>query len=101
MAIFAAGDLTDPHGTHRKCLEIILQVQAEEQEKIKKDSTYVSFFPDSKKTFFYRGAWEEWELPMCRMIVPMTPIGVENKMKAILKHQSQKDAPMFPGDDKR
>lgn len=38
---------------------------------------------------------------MCRMIVPMTPIGVENKMKAILKHQSQKDAPMFPGDDKR
>lgn len=53
------------------------------------------------KNIFYRGAWEEWELAMCRMIVPLSPVEVDEKVRSILKHQSQKDSPMFPGDDPR
>ena len=66
-----------------------------------KDPTYCSVFPPAENIYFYRGAWEEWELMVSRVIVPMSPLEVENKMAAILKHQSQKDLPMFPGEDKR
>ena len=52
------GDLTDPHGTHRKCLEVILQLHHQEVAKAKEDSSYVSLFPPPEKVFFYRGAWE-------------------------------------------
>jgi glucosamine-6-phosphate deaminase len=49
----------------------------------------------------YRGAWEEWSIPMARIIVPLSPKDVYNKTMAIWKHQSQKDGPMFLGEDKR
>jgi glucosamine-6-phosphate deaminase len=49
----------------------------------------------------YRGAWEEWTIPMSKVIVPLSPKDVEDKFAAIIKHQSQKENPMFPGDDKR
>lgn len=58
--VYAAGDLTDPHGTHRICLEALLKVLDE-----------MAFNP--KKVFLYRGAWEEWELEMVHSIIPMSP----------------------------
>jgi glucosamine-6-phosphate deaminase len=67
------GDLGDPHGTHRKCLETILKVEDEEYSKSKSNSSYKSIFPPREKIFFYKGAWEEWDLAMCRVIVPMYP----------------------------
>jgi glucosamine-6-phosphate deaminase len=76
-------------------------VQGEEVKKCKLDSQHISLFPHPEKIFFYRGAWEEWDLSICRVIVPMSPSEVDQKMFSILRHQSQKDAPMFPGDDKR
>jgi glucosamine-6-phosphate deaminase len=49
----------------------------------------------------YRGAWEEWTIPMSKFIVPLSPKDVDDKFSAIIKHQSQKENPLFPGDDKR
>ena len=72
--LLGIGDLTDPHGTHRKCLQIILHLFEEEQRKEKENPNYTSLFPPADKIFFYRGAWEEWELPMTRVIVPMSPV---------------------------
>ena len=54
------GDLTDPHGTHRKCLQIILHIFEEETKKQKEDPQHISLFPPPEKILFYRGAWEEW-----------------------------------------
>lgn len=93
--------MADPHGTHKKCLNLILQVQSEDEAKAKSDPSYVPLFPPPTSIYLYRGAWEEWDLAMCRTIVPMSPNDVEQKVVSILKHQSQKDGPMFPGDDKR
>jgi glucosamine-6-phosphate deaminase len=86
--IYAAGDLTDPHGTHRVCLEALLKVTDE-----------ISF--NTEHIFLYRGAWEEWELEMTHSIIPMSPEEINKKRDSIFKHQSQKDRPMFPGNDKR
>ena len=86
--IFAAGDLTDPHGTHRVCLELLLSVLDAEK-----------FNPEN--VLLYRGAWDEWEVELCDFIVPMSPMESEKKRESILKHQSQKDRPMFPGNDIR
>jgi glucosamine-6-phosphate deaminase len=86
--IYAAGDLTDPHGTHRICLEALLKVTDE-----------IAF--DAEHIFLYRGAWEEWELEMVNSIVPMSPDEITKKRDSIFKHQSQKDRPMFPGNDRR
>ncbi len=90
--IFAAGDLSDPHGTHRVCLEAITQAlaQCSKQEWFK--SCYV---------WLYRGAWQEWPIEAIDMAVPLSPAEVFSKRKAIFKHQSQKDAPVFPGPDNR
>jgi glucosamine-6-phosphate deaminase len=59
-AIYAAGDLSDPHGTHRKCLEILIHIFNEEEKKVKENPNYKSLFPPAKKFFLYRGAWKEW-----------------------------------------
>lgn len=92
--IFAAGDLSDPHGTHRVCLEIIYKTLErfveERAEWIR--SCYV---------WLYRGAWQEWEIADMEMAVPIGPKDMKRKIKAIFKHQSQKDSAMFPGNDKR
>jgi glucosamine-6-phosphate deaminase len=90
--IFAAGDLSDPHGTHRVCLDAIFRaIQLLENENWMKDC-YV---------WLYRGAWQEWEIEDIDMAVPLSPEELLRKRKAIFKHQSQKDRPLFPGHDPR
>ncbi|MBS9461442.1 glucosamine-6-phosphate deaminase [Flagellimonas sp. 389] len=92
--IFAAGDLSDPHGTHRVCLEVIFKalerLVEERAEWIR--SCYV---------WLYRGAWQEWEIADMEMAVPIGPKDMARKINAIFKHQSQKDSAMFPGNDER
>jgi glucosamine-6-phosphate deaminase len=90
--IYAAGDLSDPHGTHRVCLLAILGAleQLKEEEWIK-----------DCRVWLYRGAWQEWDVADADMAVPLSPEEVNIKREAIFKHQSQKDRPLFPGSDKR
>ena len=90
--IYAAGDLADPHGTHRVCLDIIFAALKALKAK--------SFMKDCW-VWLYRGAWHEWEIHEIEMAVPMSPDQVLRKRKAIFYHQSQKDGVMFQGNDHR
>ena len=90
--IYAAGDLADPHGTHKVCLDILFDVL----KSIKKKS-----FMKNCWVWLYRGAWHEWEIHEIDMSIPMSPNQVVKKRKAIFYHQSQKDNVMFQGDDNR
>ena len=90
--IYAAGDLADPHGTHKVCLDILFNVLELIKEK--------SFMKDCW-VWLYRGAWHEWEVHEIDMSVPMSPNQVLRKRKAIFYHQTQKDNVMFQGDDNR
>lgn len=90
--IYAAGDLSDPHGTHRVCLEAILQAMRELKDQEWMKNCYV---------WLYRGAWQEWDIEDIEMAVPLSPEETDKKRRAIFKHQSQKDRPLFPGSDKR
>jgi glucosamine-6-phosphate deaminase len=90
--IYAAGDLADPHGTHRVCLDVIFSaVDALKTKPFMKDCWL----------WLYRGAWHEWEIHQIEMAVPMSPDQVLRKRKAIFFHQSQKDGVMFQGNDHR
>ncbi len=91
--IFAAGDFADPHGTHLVCFNIILAAlnRLKETEDWVKDCWL----------WLYRGAWFEFEVHEIEMAVPLSPQEVERKRNAIFKHQSQKDRPVFPGEDAR
>ena len=90
--IYAAGDLADPHGTHRICLNLIY----DSIEELKSKS-----FMKNCWVWLYRGAWQEWEVHEIDMAVPMSPEQVLKKRKSIFMHQSQKDGAMFVGDDTR
>ena len=90
--IYAAGDLADPHGTHRVCLDIVF-----ESLKILKPREFM----DNCWLWLYRGAWHEWDIHEIEMAVPMSPDQVLRKRKAIFYHQSQKDGVMFQGNDHR
>lgn len=90
--IFAAGDLTDPHGTHRVCWQAIKAALS----KCKNDS-WIS----DCNIWLYRGAWQEWNIDEIDMAVPLSPDELLRKRRAIFKHQSQKDRPLFPGHDLR
>ncbi|GAM20332.1 hypothetical protein SAMD00019534_035070 [Acytostelium subglobosum LB1] len=90
--IFAAGDLSDPHGTHRVCLKAILAAI----ERLKNEQ-----WMRECQVWLYRGAWQEWEPERIEMAVPMSPHELLRKRMSIFKHQSQKDVPAFPGTDKR
>lgn len=92
--IFAAGDLSDPHGTHRVCLEVIFKA-IELAVKHRKD------WINNCYVWLYRGAWQEWEVADMEMAVPIGPKDMARKINAIFKHQSQKDSAMFPGNDER
>jgi glucosamine-6-phosphate deaminase len=92
--IFAAGDLSDPHGTHRVCLDIIFATI----DKLVADK--VAWIKDCY-VWLYRGAWQEWDIADMEMAVPIGPKDMIRKRNAIFKHQSQKDAAMFPGSDER
>lgn len=90
--IYAAGDLADPHGTHKVSLDSILNAIKEiKNEPFMKDCW----------VWLYRGAWHEWGIHEIDMAVPMSPDQVLRKRKAIFFHQSQKDGVMFQGDDSR
>src|SRR5439155_12914432 len=88
--IYVAGELSDPHGTHRTCAmaiyEAVRRIRAEEQEF---------------EVWLYRGAWEEWEPHEIERAVPLSPADLERKKAAIFRHQSQKDRAMFPGGSDR
>ena len=92
--IYAAGDLSDPHGTHRVCLAAIF----ESITRLKASGTP---WLDDCWVWLYRGAWQEWDVDQIEMAVPLSPQELTHKRRAIFKHQSQKDRPLFPGADQR
>jgi glucosamine-6-phosphate deaminase len=84
--IYVAGDLSDPHGTHRVCADAIFRAVKE----VRKSG-------QSFEVWLYRGAWQEWEPHDVDRVVPISPDDLERKKLAIFRHQSQKDRAMFPG----
>jgi glucosamine-6-phosphate deaminase len=82
--VFIAGDLSDPHGTHRMCKQAIEQALAQ-------------FEGPCPETWLYRGAWQEWPVHEADVLVPMSREELRRKILAIFKHQSQKDVAPFPG----
>src|SRR5262245_5420003 len=86
VQIYVAGEMSDPHGTHRMCAEAIFEaVRRARQEG------------PQFEVWLYRGAWEEWEPHEIERVVPLSPEELERKKQAIFRHQSQKDRAMFPG----
>ncbi|WP_109851634.1 glucosamine-6-phosphate deaminase [Aquimarina sp. AU58] len=90
--IYAAGDLADPHGTHKVCLDALFKALEELKTKPYMKDCWV---------WLYRGAWHEWDIHEIEMAVPMSPDQVLKKRHAIFCHQSQKDGVMFQGEDSR
>jgi glucosamine-6-phosphate deaminase len=88
--IYVAGELSDPHGTHRMCAECIFQAVRQVRAK-----------GQQFEVWLYRGAWEEWEPHEIERVVPLSPDDLERKKQAIFRHQSQKDRAMFPGGSDR
>jgi glucosamine-6-phosphate deaminase len=105
--IYVAGELSDPHGTHRICAEAIFTavrlVRSADQSGVRSQESGVrAVGPSSSLTpafevWLYKGAWEEWEPHEIEMAVPLSPEVLERKKQAIFRHQSQKDRAMFPG----
>jgi glucosamine-6-phosphate deaminase len=90
--IYAAGDLSDPHGTHRVCLAAIFKAVEKLKNKAWMKDCYL---------WLYRGAWQEWDVDQIEMAVPLSPDELLRKRRAVFKHQSQKDSAVFPGNDQR
>ena len=90
--IYAAGDLTDPHGTHRVCIEAVLRAWEEVKDEDWAKDCHI---------WLYRGAWQEWDLAVADMAVPLSPEEMIRKRHAIFRHLSQKDIVPFPGEDAR
>ncbi len=92
--IFVAGDLADPHGTHRVCTDAVfaaVDLEKEEGAEWLKDC----------RIWMYRGAWAEWEIENIEMAVPISPEELRAKRNSILKHQSQMESAPFLGNDER
>ena len=94
--IFAAGDLADPHGTHRVCLDAVLAAL----DDLKHTAAWDEWLKDCR-IWMYRGAWMEWELDLIEMAVPMSPEELRFKRNSILKHASQMESAPFMGNDER
>ncbi|MBQ3071538.1 MAG: glucosamine-6-phosphate deaminase [Tidjanibacter sp.] len=90
--VYVAGDLTDPHGTHRICTEAVFEAMERTKEQPWNKESHI---------WLYRGAWQEWNLGMVDMAVPLSPEEIVAKRHAIYRHLSQKDIVPFPGADKR
>jgi glucosamine-6-phosphate deaminase len=91
--VFVAGDLSDPHGTHRLCKDAIDQALA---------AVYgAADAPARPEVWLYRGAWQEWPVTEATVLVPLSQEELTLKIQAIFKHQSQKDSAPFPGQDER
>ncbi|HEX7447732.1 MAG TPA: glucosamine-6-phosphate deaminase [Pirellulales bacterium] len=89
--IYVAGDLSDPHGTHRVCAEAIFLA-------LKEIEAAGGPLPEA---LLYRGAWQEWAPHEIEIAVPLSPSDLARKKKAIFRHESQKDTALFPGSDER
>lgn len=89
--VYVAGDLADPHGTHRVCAEAIFKVLAEMRNQGQ----------PIPEVLLYRGAWQEYALHEIELAVPLSPSDIELKRQAIFMHESQKDEALFPGSDPR
>jgi len=85
--IFAAGDMSDPHGTHRQCFDALMQALGR----------YRAQGNAMPPLWLYRGAWQEWPVSFIDMVVPLSPDEQRRKRYAIFRHESQKDRAMFPG----
>ena len=92
--IYVAGDLADPHGTHKKCTDAVLAAIDEEKK------AGAEWLKDCR-IWMYRGAWAEWELENIEMCVPLSPEELRAKRNSILKHQSQMESAPFLGNDER
>ncbi len=90
--VFAAGDLADPHGTHRVCLNAVIEALTRMKGKKWIKDCWL---------WLYRGAWQEFDINEIEMCVPLSPNELIKKRNAIFLHQSQKDRPVFPGEDER
>lgn len=90
--VYAAGDLADPHGTHKVCLDAVFAAI---------DQLKSNDYMKDCWLWLYRGAWAEWEIHEIEMAVPMSPEQVLQKRYGIFKHQSQKDGVVFQGNDSR
>lgn len=90
--IYAAGDLADPHGTHKVCLDAIMEAVQRLKHREFMSNCWV---------WLYKGAWQEWDIDQIEMAVPMSPDQVLKKRYGIFKHQSQKDGVPFQGTDAR
>ncbi len=86
--VFVAGDLSDPHGTHRMCLETV-------------EAALEQYSGEQPDIWYYRGAWQEWSVAEADVLVPLSEDELRSKILAIFKHQSQKDRAPFPGQDDR
>ncbi len=89
--IYVAGDLSDPHGTHRVCAEVIFAALVQMKEE----------GLATPEVLLYRGAWQEYDLHEIEIAVPLSPRDMDLKRKAIFMHESQKDEALFPGADPR
>ena len=87
--IYVAGDLSDPHGTHRVCAEAIFRAL----DAIERSGG------QRPEVLLYRGAWQEWAPHEIDIAVPLSPRDLELKRAAIFRHESQKDSALFPGPD--
>ncbi|HEX4933254.1 MAG TPA: glucosamine-6-phosphate deaminase, partial [Gemmatimonadaceae bacterium] len=102
--VYVAGDLSDPHGTHRMCKEAIeaalAELAADEATRQRDRGTNPpgSSLPE---VWLYRGAWQEWPITEATYLVPISQDELRLKIQAIFKHQSQKDSAPFPGQDDR
>jgi glucosamine-6-phosphate deaminase len=106
--IFVAGDLSDPHGTHRMCKEAIDLALAELDAGARTSGNGTGGDDDAPagrwtppEVWLYRGAWQEWPVTEATYLVPMSQEELKLKIQAIFKHQSQKDSAPFPGQDDR
>jgi glucosamine-6-phosphate deaminase len=89
--VYVAGDLSDPHGTHRVCAEAIFRA-------LKEIEAAKGSRPEA---LLYRGAWQEWAPHEIEIAVPLSPQDLMRKRNAIFMHESQKDKALFPGADLR
>ncbi|HIQ21955.1 MAG TPA: glucosamine-6-phosphate deaminase [Planctomycetes bacterium] len=87
--VYVAGDMSDPHGTHRVCAELIFRALRGIQRSC----------GSRPEVLLYRGAWQEWDLDVIDIAVPLSPQDLERKKAAIFRHESQKDSALFPGPD--
>src|ERR1022692_2405174 len=92
--IYCAGDLADPHGTHKVCLDIVF-------ESLRRLKAANENWVKDCWVWLYKGAWQEWDISEIEMAIPMSPDQVMKKRYGIFIHQSQKDMVPFQGTDSR